>query len=74
VYAAWVIWLGVCTTKLTCDWGAPLLPRVETLVLFMIFFALQFTGVFTPFNYGCILAVAIMEKHFVSQEVVDGPN
>ncbi|HAD05058.1 MAG: hypothetical protein A2091_12735 [Desulfuromonadales bacterium GWD2_61_12] len=67
VYTAWVVWVTVRTRSLAFNQQLPATMRTEGLVMFFIFLALQFTSVFAPFNYGCILAVATLEKRFAMQ-------
>lgn len=67
VYTAWILWLATRTKSLVFDHNLPGILRTEGLVMFFIFFALQFTSVFSPYNYGCILAVATLEKNFAKK-------
>lgn len=71
VYTVWVLWLATRTKSLVFDQTLPGLLRTEGLVMFLIFFALQFTSVFAPYNYGCILAVATLEKSFAKKEKIN---
>jgi hypothetical protein len=66
VYAVWIVWLATRTVSVAFNNNQQLLTRIEVMVIFAIFFALQFTGVFAPYNYGCVLAVATLEKRFTS--------
>lgn len=68
VYIAWIFWLASRTNSLAFSHKLPGILRTEGLILFLIFFALQFTSVFAPYNYGCILAVATLEKSFAKKE------
>lgn len=68
VYTAWILWLATRTKSLVFNQSLPGSLRTEGLVMFFIFFALQFTSVFAPYNYGCILAVATLEKNFAKKE------
>lgn len=69
VYSVWILWLATRTKSLIFDQNLPGVLRTEGLVMFFIFFALQFTSVFAPYNYGCILAVATLEKNFAKKVI-----
>jgi hypothetical protein len=62
-FVAWVTWLGSATFRSVFFSGLPFPAKMEVLALFMMFFSIQFVSIFPPFNFGFVLAFAIIEKH-----------
>lgn len=78
IYALWVAYLGWQTSRFVLGQGLGSWPiRIETLTIFLMFLAAQFTTVFAPGNYAFILCVAILEGRFVTlgnRDTEDGRN
>lgn len=66
-YALWVAVLGWRSSAVVMRPDASWLIRIETLAIFLMFLAAQFTTVFAPGNYAFILCVAILEGRFATQ-------
>ncbi|MDZ4186086.1 MAG: O-antigen ligase family protein [Desulfuromonadales bacterium] len=67
IYALWVAYLGWQTSRFVLGHGHGSWPiRIETLTIFLMFLAAQFTTVFAPGNYAFILCVAILEGRFIT--------
>lgn len=66
IYALWVAFLGWQTSQFVLGNYSSWPIRIETLTIFLMFLAAQFTTVFAPGNYAFILCVAILERRFVS--------
>ncbi|GEM_PF-6212671 len=67
IYALWVTYLGWQTSRFIFGYGNSWPLRIETMTIFLMFLAAQFTTVFAPGNYAFILCVAILESRFAAQ-------